>query len=499
MNTSSYSQNHLLVFLFTILIFIKLALIKHAPVINDEAYTLTIGRYFSLSYFDHPPLMTWISYLFHFFEVQKAYLFRIPHIIFGALTSLFLYKIGSMIYSRQSGVFAAILYFISPFFFFSGGFFIVPDGILNFSIAGATYFATKIIFGNENKSYFWFALGLLLAIAFLSKYQSYLFALALFIAFIIWKKEVYSGGHNLGNSSLEVSDGYLIAGAINRNSAILKLDKLTGAILFQKTFNNGGVDAFEHLAQTPTGILAVGYRNAEDPDNTFFTYAQGHISFLDNNGDFIRSQSINDYMSQGYRIKQAGLDYIIAGQSEDALAYSLIKITATGTILWNKTYGGNREDHCFGLDLGEDGSIFLTGHTLSGVVNWDTYTMKLDSDGVKLWEQVVGNPRGFDPQWIHDETWGIKATCDGGCIISAGTGDEYSYTAQVDGVSSDQWEAYIVKYDANGNLEWQATYNSDDFGQEGSWAAEDIDLTSDGGAIIAVDNGQFGFLKLAPF
>ena len=316
---------------------------------------------------------------------------------------------------------------------------------------------------------------------------------------LIWKKEFYTGGHNLGNSSLEVSDGYLIAGAINRNSSILKLDKLSGAILFQKTFNNGGVDAFEHLAQTPTGILAVGYRNAEDPDNTFFTYAQGHISFLDNNGDFIRSQSINDYMSQGYRIKQAGLDYIIAGQSEDALAYSLIKITAMGTILWNKTYGGNREDHCFGLDLGEDGSIFLTGHTLSGVVNWDTYTMKLDSDGVKLWEQVVGNPRGFDPQWIHDETWGIKATCDGGCIISAGTGDEYPYNAQVDGVSSDQWEAYIVKYDGNGNLEWQATYNSDDFGQEGSWAAEDIDLTSDGGAIIAVDNGQSGFLKLAPF
>ena len=50
----------------------------------------------------------------------------------------------------------------------------------------------------------------------------------------------------------------------------------------------------------------------------------------------------------------------MAGQSEDALEYRLIKMTATGTILWNKTYGGNREDHCFGLDLGEDGSIFFT-------------------------------------------------------------------------------------------------------------------------------------------
>ena len=28
------------------------------------------------------------------------------------------------------------------------------------------------------------------------------------------------------------------------------------------------------------------------------------------------------------------------------------------------------------------------------------------------------------------------------------------------------------------------------------WAGEDIDLTSDGGAIIAIDSGQFGFLKV---
>ena len=31
-------------------------------------------------------------------------------------------------------------------------------------------------------------------------------------------------------------------------------------------------------------------------------------------------------------------------------------------------------------------------------------------------EQKNGNPRGFNPQYIHDEAWGIKATDDGGCI-----------------------------------------------------------------------------------
>ena len=326
---------------------------------------------------------------------------------------------------------------------------------------------------------------------------------------LIWKKEFYSGGHNLGNSCLEVSDGYLIAGAINRNSAILKLNKETGAAIFQKIFNNGEVDAFEHLAQTPTGILAVGYRNAADANETFFPYAQGYITFLDAEGENPTGQSVNAYMSHAYRIKPIGSDYIISGTTEDALQYAVIKINSSGVILWYETFGGSNQDHCFGMDVAADGSIFLTGHTISETVipdetmestPWETYTIKLDSSGNKLWDKKRGNPRGFDARYIHDETWGIKATCDGGCIISAGTGDEYDdYSAQIGGVSSDQWEAYIVKYDAIGNLEWEETFSSGDFGLEGDWAAEDIDLTSDGGAIIAIDNGQFGFLKLAPF
>ena len=46
-------------------------------------------------------------------------------------------------------------------------------------------------------------------------------------------------------------------------------------------------------------------------------------------------------------------------------------------------------------------------------------------------------------------------------------------------------------------ITWEETFSPLDIGIENyDWAAEDIDLTSDGGAIIAVDNGQFGFLKL---
>ena len=53
-----------------------------------------------------------------------------------------------------------------------------------------------------------------------------------------------------------------------------------------------------------------------------------------------------------------------------------------------------------------------------------------------------------------------------------------------------------MKYDGNGNVQWQKTYGD---AEGGDWAGEDIDLTADGGAIVAVDNGSFGFLKISPF
>ncbi len=190
MKLKANNQTHLLIFLFVIFFLTKLVVIKHVPLINDEAYTLTISRYFSLSYFDHPPLMMWVSYFLHLFEGNQFYTFRVPFIAFGLLTSFFLYKIAYRFYSREAGVISAILYFVSPFFFFSGGLFIVPDASLNFSVAGATYIAIRLIFDGKNGIYLWISLGLLLSIAFLSKYQAYLFGITLFVAFFIWRRDV---------------------------------------------------------------------------------------------------------------------------------------------------------------------------------------------------------------------------------------------------------------------------------------------------------------------
>ena len=55
------------------------------------------------------------------------------------------------------------------------------------------------------------------------------------------------------------------------------------------------------------------------------------------------------------------------------------------------------------------------------------------------------------------------------------------------------WHEIIRRvWNSNGEVVWEKTFG----GYEGmDWAGEAIDLTNDGGSIIAVDDGSFGFLK----
>jgi len=312
---------------------------------------------------------------------------------------------------------------------------------------------------------------------------------------LLWKKEFHQNGHNLGNSVLEVEDGYILCGEIDQNSALIKLDKTNGNVIFSSNIDNGGLDAFEHVAKTDNGFLAIGYNQAYDVTNTFYTEGYGYATFLDSNGQKMSGVDLSSYISHAYRINAHNNHYYIAGLSLNAESYVLLKMDSTGQVIWKKEYGGSNSDHCFGMDLSNDGFIFLTGHTLSGTENWDTYTIKINLLGDVIWEIKKGNPRGFNPKFIHDEAWDVKATNDGGCIVVAGTGDEYgNYNRKCgnDGDNSNTWHVYLIRYNSTGEVVWEKTFG----GGEGiDWAGEAIDLTNDGGSIIAVDDGSFGFLK----
>ena len=85
----------------------------------------------------------------------------------------------------------------------------------------------------------------------------------------------------------------------------------------------------------------------------------GYATFLDSNGQKISGVDLSSYISHAYRINAHNNHYYIAGLSFNAESYVLLKMDSIGQVIWKKEYGGSNSDHCFGMDLSNDGFIFL--------------------------------------------------------------------------------------------------------------------------------------------
>lgn len=188
----NHFQNKDFLSLFLIFLIMRLIFAYFLPLGVDEAYQITIGREFDWSYYDHPPLSFWLPRIVaNIVGLESILIYRLPSIIFGSITIYALYGIGLQICGKATALWSALLYCISPFFFFSGGTFVVPDAILNASICMTLYLFLK---SQDTKSYYNVKLimvGFWLALSFLSKYHSILIPLALLVYFLSTKKRFY--------------------------------------------------------------------------------------------------------------------------------------------------------------------------------------------------------------------------------------------------------------------------------------------------------------------
>merc|ERR1712203_1209005 len=124
--------------------------------------------------------------------------------------------------------------------------------------------------------------------------------------------------------------------------------------------------------------------------------------------------------------------------------------------------GGNSQ--VFDMLGDNDGNYLMGGHTTvgEGVVNWDYLALKVNSQTkAQEWRKTYGQPRGFDPKWIHDEMYGVAEDAAGNYLLLGGSGDEYPYSATNSvGWASDVWVSYLVTVDPQGNTLSEGVYGS---------------------------------------
>jgi len=178
--------------------------------------------------------------------------------------------------------------------------------------------------------------------------------------------------------------------------------------------------------------------------------------------------------------------YIIAGATESFGAGDadiwILKLTSSGDIEWQRTYGGTHWDGFPDIKEAKDGGYVVAGGTESfGAGDWDFWILKLTSSGDIEWQRAYGGS-------LRDGYCHLQATSDGGYIV-AGFTESFAVGVR------DFW---ILKLTSAGDIEWQQTYGGSRW--EGVNA---IQLTNDGGYIVAgltMEFGQVGnfwILKLA--
>ena len=315
---------------------------------------------------------------------------------------------------------------------------------------------------------------------------------------LLWQKEFGKRGYNLGNCVVEADDGnYLIAGTLNFDAALIKVDAKTGKTIWSKTWDLGSEDSFEGLTlSNDGGIVLTGYRDGL-AEGTFLNWGRGLVLKTNEHGQEEWRRDLSDFTSSGYRIQQSGNGFVVCvhPKDEESHNFNLLSLDNKGKVQWAKSYG----EIYWGFDQNKKGEILLAGHTRKTPLskNLDVQMKKLDKQGREQWTKFFGQPRGYNGKWIHDEVWGVRATPDNGWLAVAGTGDEtrrYEGRGHPSGPSG-QWKIYLIKTDAKGNLQWQGVYGS----HENDWAGEDVCITADGGALVANDCGSFGFTKISPF
>lgn len=255
-----------------------------------------------------------------------------------------------------------------------------------------------------------------------------------------WQKTIGGPDYEDSREVILTSDGgYLICGVSmsfgqgSLDGWLVRLDA-SGEILWQKTYGGVESDTFRTVVERPDGtLLAYG--------STFSFGAGGEDMWLVSltaTGDVVWARSYGGAKDDGEgrmlldpdgEITVVG-DYGV-GQSSDAW---ILRLSSNGTVLWKKRYGGSSSDAFFDILSTGNGNYLVAGATRSfGNGGSDGWAIEIDDAGRVLWQRTYG---GEADEWL----FGVVATGS----------EELTVYGTTESFGSGGLDGWLVGIDANG-------------------------------------------------
>ena len=136
----------------------------------------------------------------------------------------------------------------------------------------------------------------------------------------------------------------------------------------------------------------------------------------------------------------------------------IVKYDKNGNLVWKRSFGGSAYDYFYSVAVLQDDSYVAVGYTSSPEIEGltskggnDCIIVKYDKDGNIIWKKILG---GSDYDWIH----AVSSTSDNGFVVIG----EFNSNDFENLVSNGDNDAFIAKYDKDGNVEWIKNWGGSD-------------------------------------
>ncbi len=304
-----------------------------------------------------------------------------------------------------------------------------------------------------------------------------------------WKKKYGGSGSDLGYSLILTPDGgYAFGGMTDSKDGdvsgvhgnafdwwIVKIDA-TGAIQWKRTIGGSNTDIGGFIAAHSNGnIIVLGHTTSTDgdllgvpaPGNASGpTGVDAWVTCLDNTGNTLWQKKVGTTGSDvtGQVIISPDGAIVACGTTpanaslpsnlQFANAWVFKMDINTGNIIWNKNFGGSKNEGAYTITANASGELIVGGSSTSSdgdvTVNYgdaDAWLLKLSSAGDLLWQLPIGGTS-------MDRSWDVAVLPDQSVLLC---GQTFSTDASFL-TSYGQDDAFFACVSNSGQLLWKQHY-----------------------------------------
>lgn len=316
------------------------------------------------------------------------------------------------------------------------------------------------------------------------------------VPYILWENN-YGGSNDdyAGDVDTTAGNGYIIVGSTRSDDHdvsgtpnqtdfwIIKVNA-EGNLVWNKNYGGSQDEAASAVRANLDGsFIIVGSSNSDDGNvsghHGTVSYSDFWVIKLNALGNIIWKKSFggsDDEAAQDVRQTSDG-GFIVTGWTnstdgdvqnvtEQGTKYWIIKLSANGSLEWQKTYRRSFRDISYSIEQTSDNGYVIVGSTIepdgefSDLESRDYWIIKMDSLGTWEWDRSIGTSLG-------DCATSVCQSPSGGIAVIGFSDNDYR----------------LIELDLAGNIENDYTFggNSLDF-------AKSIRRTSDNGYILAGDS-----------